>query len=167
VRLRGLASFVQTMKTMDLAAGTLNGRGVNSDDGGIGLGSALTAPKYRFLTSATYDLDPVSVGLTMRGVSSGVYNNLFIECDGDCPTATAQNPTINNNRIDGAEYFDLSVNYRLPSAGELFFVAENLFDEDPALVAGGRGAGFYQGQSNRFLYDRYGRTYRAGFRFSF
>jgi len=174
LRLRGLASFVQSMKTFDISAGTLNGRGVNSDDGGIGLGSALTAPKYRFLTSATYDLDPVSVGLTMRGVSSGVYNNAFIECaPGACPIQTeaeaSRNPTMmpGQNHIDGAEYFDLSINYRLPSNGELFFVTENLFDEDPALVAGGRGAGYYQGQSNRFLYDRYGRTYRAGFKFSF
>ena len=167
LRLRGLASFVETMETYDLAAGTLDGRGVNSDDGGIGLGSALTAPKYRYLASATYDLDPVSVGLTMRGVSSGVYNNAFIECDGDCPTATSTAPTINNNNIAGAEYFDLSLNYKLESNGELYFVTENLFDEDPALVAGGRGAGYYQGQSNRFLYDRYGRSFRAGFRFSF
>ncbi len=167
LRLRGLASFVDTMETYDLAAGTLDGRGVNSDDGGIGLGSALTAPKYRYLTSATYDLDPVSIGLTMRGVSSGVYNNQFIECDGDCPTATAAAPTINNNKIDGAEYFDLSLSYRLEDLGELYFVTENLFNEDPAEVAGGRGAGYYQGQSNRFLYDRYGRTFRAGVRFNF
>ena len=68
--------------------------------------------------------------------------------------------------IDGAEYFDLSFSYKI-EMGEVFFVTENLFDEDPALVAGGRGAGFYQGQSNRFLYDRYGRTFRAGVKFNF
>ncbi|HEY6644809.1 TonB-dependent receptor domain-containing protein [Povalibacter sp.] len=167
LRLRGLASFVESMETYDLTAGTLDGRGVNSDSGGIGLGTALTAPKYRYLTSATYDLDQFSVGLTMRGVSSGVYNNAFIECQANCPTATALNPTIDNNKIDGAEYFDLSLNYKLDGAGEVYFVTENLFDEDPALVAGGRGAGYYQGQDNKFLYDRYGRTFRAGYRFQF
>ena len=165
LRWRGLASFVETFETVD-NGGLIDGRGVNSDEGGIGLGSALSAPKYRFLTSLTYDLDPVSVGLTMRGVSSGVYNNAFIECDGDCPAATSLHPTINENDIDGANYFDLSFSYKM-EMGEVFFVTENLLNEDPALVAGGRGAGFYQGQSNRFLYDRYGRTFRAGVKFKF
>jgi len=166
LRLRALASFVSKLDTNDLVLGKVDGRGINSDDGGIGLGTALSAPKYRYLTSATYTLDPVAVTLSMRGISSGVYNNAFIVCQSDCPTATALNPTINDNHIDGVQYFDLSTNYKV-GMGELFFVIENLTNEDPPLIAGGRGAGFYQGQSSSRNYDRFGRTYHAGVRFSF
>lgn len=166
LRLRALASFVDKLETQDLVLGTVDGRGVNSADGGIGLGTALSSPKARYLTSATYSLDPVSVTLTMRGVSSGVYNNAFIECMTNCPTATAANPTINENDIDSVEYFDLSMNYKV-GLGDIYFVVENLTDEAPPLIAGGRGAGFYQGQSSSQNYDRFGRTFRTGVRFSF
>jgi len=44
---------------------------------------------------------------------------------------------------------------------------ENLLNEDPALVAGGRGGGFYNGQGNARYYDRLGRMYRLGLRFQF
>jgi outer membrane receptor protein involved in Fe transport len=102
-----------------------------------------------------------------------VYNNAFYECAvGSCPTAselTAMGYTqsINDNHIDAAHYFDLAVNYQLEDLGEIYFVIENLTDEDPAQVAGGRGAGFYQGQSNVELYDRFGTMFHGGVRFKF
>lgn len=166
LRLRALASFVDKLETQDIVVGNVDGRGINAADGGIGLGTALSSPKARYLTSATYDLDPVSVTLTMRGVSSGVYNNSFIVCQTDCPTSTADNPTINNNHIDAVEYFDLSFNYKV-GLGDIYFVVENMLNEDPPLIAGGRSAGFYQGQSSSENYDRFGRTFRTGVRFSF
>jgi len=171
--LRAMASFVDKLETINSQGVKIDGRGVNSDDGGIGLGTDLSAPKYRFLLSAGYDWDPVAVTLTMRGISSGVYNNAFYECAiGSCPTAAelaamGYTQSINNNHIDSAHYFDLAVNYRLESLGELYLVIENLTNEDPAKVAGGRGAGFYQGQSNVELYDRFGTMFHAGLRFQF
>jgi len=171
LRLRALASFVDTLETQDLVLGTVDGRGVNSADGGIGLGTALSSPKSRYLTSATYSLDPVAVTLTMRGVGSGVYNNAFIVCDTNCPVQTvaeaAAHPTINSNSIDSVKYFDLSLNYKVGALGEVYFVVENALNEDPPVVAGGRGAGFYQGQSSSQNYDRIGRNYRTGLRFKF
>jgi outer membrane receptor protein involved in Fe transport len=169
--LRAMASFVDELETVTIDRLVVDGRGVNSDDAGIGLdSSALSAPKYRFLASAGYSLDPVDVTLSMRGISSGVYNNAFIECEaGSCPVSTAAHPTIQagQNHIASAQYFDLAFNYKLESLGELYFVVENLLDEDPAKVAGGRGAGFYQGQSNVTIYDRFGRMFHAGMRFQF
>ncbi len=55
----------------------------------------------------------------------------------------------------------------LDTGAELFLVVENLQDRAPALVAGTRGGGFYNGQDNADYYDRLGRYYRAGVRFQF
>jgi outer membrane receptor protein involved in Fe transport len=46
-------------------------------------------------------------------------------------------------------------------------VVENLLNEEPALVAGTRGGGYYNGQDNADYYDRLGRYYRVGVRFQF
>jgi outer membrane receptor protein involved in Fe transport len=171
--LRAMSSFVDKLETVTSEGLVVDGKGVNSDDAGISLdSSALTAPKYRYLLSAAYNWEPVEVALTMRGISSGVYNNAFIECDANCPTGAALPEgytTIGTgmNKIDSAQYFDLALNYKLENLGELYFVVENLLDEDPAQVAGGRGAGFYQGQSNVTIYDRFGRMFHAGVRFQF
>jgi outer membrane receptor protein involved in Fe transport len=171
--LRAMGTFVDKLETTAANGTKIDGRGVNSDDAGIGLGANLSGPKYRYLLSAGYDWDPVSVTLTMRGISSGKYNNAFLECEvGSCPTVaslagTGYTNTINDNDIAGAEYFDLAVNYKVGEMGEAYFVIENLLNEDPAKVAGGRGAGFYQGQSNVTLYDRFGTMFHGGVRFKF
>lgn len=171
--LRAMGNFVDKLETINTLGQKIDGKGVNSDDAGIGLGAELSGPKYRYLLSAGYDLDPFSITLSMRGISSGVYNNAFYQCAvGSCPTAselTAMGYTqsINDNHIDAAHYFDLGINYKLENMGELYLVIENLTDEDPAKVAGGRGAGFYQGQANVELYDRFGTMFHGGVRFRF
>ncbi|HEY4366661.1 MAG TPA: TonB-dependent receptor [Steroidobacteraceae bacterium] len=171
--LRAMGTIVTKLDTTTAAGKKVDGRGVNSDDAGIGLGANLWGPKYRYLLSAGYDLNPVEVTLTMRGISSGVYNNAFYECQqGSCPTqaeltSMGYSNSINDNHIASAHYFDLGLNYKLEDMGEVYFVVENLTNEDPAKVAGGTGAGFYQGQSNVSLYDRFGTMYHAGVRFKF
>lgn len=171
--LRAMATFVDKLETINSLGQKIDGKGVNSDDAGIGLGANLSGPKYRYLLSAGYDLNPVSVTLSMRGISSGVYNNKFFECEvGSCPTASelaamGYSNSINDNDIESAQYFDLALNYKLESMGELYFVVENLTNADPAKVAGGRGAGFYQGQANVSLYDRFGTMFHGGVRFKF
>lgn len=171
--LRAMGTFVDKLETTTATGQKIDGKGINSDDAGIGLGANLSGPRHRFLLSAGYDWDPVSVTLSMRGISSGKYNNGFLECAvGECPTlaqaqALGYNNTINDNHIESAHYFDLGVNYKLEGLGEIYFVVENLTDEDPAKVAGGRGAGFYQGQSNVTLYDRFGTMFHGGVRFQF
>lgn len=172
--LRAMATFVDKLETTNSLGVKIDGKGVNSDDAGIGLGANLSGPKYRYLFSAGYDWNPLSVTLTMRGISSGVYNNAFFECQvGSCPTAAeltamGYSNSINDNHIDSAQYFDLGINYKVESmGGEVYLVVENLTNEDPAQVAGGRGAGFYQGQSNVTLYDRFGTMFHGGVRFKF
>ena len=165
--LRGLATRVFQMDTIDTVA-TTDGVGVQANGGAIGLGSALAAPKFRYMLSARYTNGPMSGTLTMRGLGAGVYNNSFIECRSQCPVATAANPTINNNSIPAITYYDLGLNYKfLDNAVEAYFVAENVFDKDPPFIAGDRGNGFYNGQGNSAMYDRLGRTFRVGARFRY
>jgi len=167
LQLRALGTYFDSLKTID-SGSTVEGSGLNAGGAGIGLGNALMSPKYRYLVSVGYDLDPVTATLTMRGISSGRYNNSFISCTEGCPASTLANPTIDGNHIEGKKYFDLSLNGKLLDTGaELFFVIENLLNEDPALVAGTRGGGYYNGQDNGDYYDRLGRYYRAGVRFQF
>ncbi len=164
--LRALGTYFDSLQTKDLR--TIEGSGVNTEGGGIGLGTALQSPKYRYLVSAAYNLDPVTVSVSMRGLGSGKYNNDFISCTSDCPAPVVGKTTIDDNHISGARYFDLSLKSRLFDTGaEAFLVVENLTNEAPALVAGSRGGGFYNGQGNTRFYERLGRMYRAGLRFKF
>ncbi|GFE80050.1 TonB-dependent receptor [Steroidobacter agaridevorans] len=167
LQLRALGTYFDKLQTKDSGA-TVEGSGLNAGGAGIGLGNALQSPKYRYLVSAGYNWEPVTATLTMRGISSGKYNNSFIVCTEGCPTSTLANPTIDGNHIDGVKYFDLSLNGKLLDSGaELFMVVENLLNEEPALVAGTRGGGYYNGQDNADYYDRLGRYYRVGVRFQF
>jgi outer membrane receptor protein involved in Fe transport len=170
LQLRALGTYFDKLETADFNR-TIEGSGLNDAGGGVGLGNALASPKYRYLVSVGYNWEPVSATLTMRGISSGKYNNDFIVCSTDCPdprTLPLGKMTIDSNHIDGVKYFDLSLNGALMETGaELFFVVENLLNEEPALVAGSRGGGYYNGQSNADFYDRLGRYYRAGVRFQF
>ncbi|WP_129643130.1 TonB-dependent receptor plug domain-containing protein [Peristeroidobacter agariperforans] len=168
LELRALGTYFDKLETQDSNGRVVDGSGMNAGGAGVGFGNALLSPKYRYLMSVGYNWDPVTATVTMRGVSSGKYNNNFIVCSTGCPTSTLNNPTIDSNHIDGVKYFDLSLNGKLLETGaELFFVVENLLNEEPALVAGTRGGGYYNGQDNADFYDRLGRYYRAGVRFQF
>lgn len=164
--LRALLTYFDSLETRD--ARTVEGAGVNTPAFGIGGGSALSSPRYRYLLSAAYRYERVNLTLTMRGVSSGVYNHDFLACASECPASSAARPTINNNHIASVQYFDLAANYALRGDGlEVYLGIENLFDEDPPLISGTFGTGFIDGQANQANYDRLGRQFRAGVRFKF
>nr|WP_298721491.1 TonB-dependent receptor [uncultured Steroidobacter sp.] len=168
LELRALGTYFDKLETQDSNGRVVDGSGMNAGGAGVGFGNALISPKYRYLVSASYNWDPVTTTLTMRGISSGKYNNTFIVCTEGCPPSTLNNPTISSNHIDGRKYFDLSFTGNLLDTGaQLFFVVENLLNTEPALVSGTRNGGYYNGQDNADYYDRLGRYYRAGVRFQF
>ncbi len=146
VTVRALASHIARRTT-------ING-GVRTEAAGQ---NTADAPRWRWLGTVSYDDAVVSGILTMRGISAGVYDNLW--------TSGVQ---IDNNRIAGATYFDLAGVYRFQHSGtrqlEAFFKIENLFDKDPPVVA---GAGISALQTNPILYDVIGRNYRVGVRFRY
>jgi iron complex outermembrane receptor protein len=166
----GMTSFIMQLKTQDPVNGELNGRGVISTGGVTGINSgANTAPRYRYLTSLSYALEPVTLTLQMQGISSGTYARGLHACTSNCPAEVlggAGFTTINMNHIDSYQVFRLNMTYNLGRWGEVFGVVDNLTNEDPPMIAGSFGAGYYQGQSN-VDYDRIGRRFTLGYRASF
>ncbi len=140
-------------------------------------------PHWKYQVQALYSLERFSTTLTMRGVSSGVYNNLWIECQTNCPifpggpagspaaVDAANYVTTTRNHIAGAIWWDLGLNYQLgfqKTEAEVFFNVRNLFDKDPAIAARQQsGTGWDFSPSNSALYDVLGRFYRAGVRVQF
>jgi hypothetical protein len=150
---------------------TDNGIDFPVDYAGVNQGANAT-PSWSYRLSATYDLDVLSFTLIGRGVSSGVYNNSFIECTSNCPASTVEHRTIDENDIGGAFYLDASATYSFtvgPAEAEAFFTIRNLFNTDPELVGNGPDGNNTPAypQTNRLLYDTMGRVFRLGVRMSF
>jgi outer membrane receptor protein involved in Fe transport len=136
----------------------------------VGENSVGGTPYWRLNLGVDYMLDRLTVGLMARAVSDGVWNRYWIECDTGCPTSTPQNRTINvgGNQIDGAVYFDASVNYRFTVAGtdlDAFANVRNLLGSDPVIVAAQGGFQWARLLTNDALYEPYGRIFRVGLRF--
>lgn len=146
---------------------TDNGILPSQDDAGENAGSG--PPDWLYRLTATYELERFTGSLTGRGVSSGVYDNDYIECTSACPESTSLNRTINDNHISGAFYVDAYLAYRLfagPTESEVFFKITNLFDKDPAIVANGPSdSSQVEPSTNELLYDTRGRAFRLGVRF--
>jgi outer membrane receptor protein involved in Fe transport len=127
-------------------------------------------PNWKFTVTGTYRLDNMRVSLTGRGLSSGVIDPTFIECTTGCPPSTTFNRTIDDNSIDGAVFFDLSMSYTMDdlfnTESELFLVVQNLTDKDPEIFPR-YGANPVDPASNPTYYDILGRELRFGFRTQF
>lgn len=150
---------------------TDNGIDFPIDYAGVNQGTSAT-PSWSYRLSATYAVDLLSFTLIGRGVSSGVYNNSFIECSSGCPTSTVEHRTIDENDIEGAFYLDASATYSFaigPAEAEAFLTIRNLLNTDPELVGNGPDANNTPAypQTNRVLYDTMGRVFRLGVRMSF
>ena len=141
-------------------AGTNSGK----QNGGSGV------PSWRYQGVIDYNLDPIDIGMTFRGLSAGVINPTYVECTTGCPVSSASHLTVSNNHMDGAFYMDLNLSYKIhigdTATSDLFFNVRNLANKDPALMAigpGGSNYDFYPANSGQ--YDIMGRVFRAGVRF--
>lgn len=134
-------------------------------------------PKWKGTGSLTYTTDPITVSLMARFISAGKMggppaspSSSWVECSTACPTSTALNPTIDDNHVPAAAYFDANIAWRpanMPGRPEFFFSVRNLANKDPVIVARGPGQQAYgERPTNVTLYDMFGRTYRAGIRFN-
>ncbi len=126
-------------------------------------------PNWRYSFALNYDNGPMSLTGTVRGISSSVRSNEFVECTTGCPTSTGNNPTYDNIQAPAAAYIDLAATYRFGEDRQyqLFFNIRNLTNKDPAIVAAGpTGFGAWNNQPiSAGQYDTIGRSFRAGFRF--
>lgn len=174
--------------TFRLFAGSLNMRAlltrtiVNSTDSGIpnapildlaGQNSGST-PFWRGLFMQTYSSDDSKFDLTFteRWISAGNLNNQWIECTSDCPLPTINNPTVDNNHVAGALYLDIAAGYKFSTEKtgfrpEFYFKVNNVLNKAPARVAASGSLAMIASGVNATLYDTLGRTFRAGFRFTF
>lgn len=124
---------------------------------------ALSLPKWTYVGSIGWDQDKFSALLTARGFSSGKFDTSYIECTSGCPISTVTNPTIENNRLPGAIYFDANVSYEVVKGAEMFLSIDNFTNKNPAQV--GWVSGGAPLSVNQSLYDTLGRRFRVGFRF--
>ncbi|HEY4370131.1 MAG TPA: TonB-dependent receptor [Steroidobacteraceae bacterium] len=137
----------------------------------VGQNTADGPPDWRWTANVSYALDPMNVSLTARGISSGVYDNRYIECTSGCPTSSIDHVTVSDNHIDGEVFFDAAFTYKLamgPTDMDLFVNVRNIFDSDPEVVAADPGGYSYSlSAANPVLYDTLGRVYQAGVRVQF
>jgi outer membrane receptor protein involved in Fe transport len=139
-----------------------NGINLPTDTAGQNTGNG--PPSWRWTASTTYDLEPVRLTFTARGVSSGTYDNSYIVCTTGCPVSRPDATTITSNSISGQVVYDASFTYRFDKF-ETYLNIRNLLNSDPVQVAAGAGGFSYASNlANAALYDVYGRMYRAGFR---
>ncbi len=137
-------------------------------------------PDWRLTLNASYTLDPIRVGFTARGVSSGTNNNSWIVCSaGTCPLSTTDNRTLSStlggtlggraNHVPGRFYFDMSTSYKFAmgeeAEGEAFFNVKNIANSDPVVIPIQTGTPHSSHTINSSLYDVFGRVFRAGVRF--
>ncbi|MHB1204326.1 MAG: TonB-dependent receptor domain-containing protein [Rhodospirillaceae bacterium] len=129
-------------------------------------------PTWRWTASVNYAFDPITFSLSARGRNATHYSNnngiALVVCTSGCPVSTANNPTINNDHIDGAVYWDTAFTYKVAEGVDAFLNIRNLMNKDPAVVAPGpTGTPVYSLMSSCSNFDCNGRTFRAGVRFKY
>lgn len=159
VSLRALATRYLEMSENNGVDPPTDRAGQNTGDG---------PPKWVYRITAGWTSERLSLQLTGRGLSSGTYNNSYVECTSGCPASTALRRTINTNQIDGAFYVDAFASYNFEMAGarsQVFFKVLNVADQDPVVVGLGPGdSSNVEPGINRSLYDYLGRTFKLGVR---
>lgn len=143
--------------------------GVDAPIDRVGQNTLSGPPDWVYRLSATYNVDRFTMQVTGRGLSSGVYDNTYIECQSNCPASTTDHHTIADNKIGGAFYVDTYLAYAIPVgpvSSQIYFKVNNLFNKDPEPVGLGPGdSSNVEPGINRALYDYLGRTFRLGVRF--
>ncbi|MEG3165494.1 TonB-dependent receptor [Sphingomonas sp. PB2P19] len=120
-------------------------------------------PDWKWLATQSYDTDVFSLNLQERWFSDGVFGNQYVVCTTACPASTANNPTIDYNKMKGAFYLDLGGSVTLNRQVTMFFKVDNLLDHDPT-PSPQTNTGL---DVNPALYDTLGRIYRLGLRARF
>lgn len=142
--------------------------GVNASTDVVGQNTGNGPPDWVYRVSATYNVDRWMVQLTGRGLSSGVYDNTYVECSSACPASTTDHHTIADNKIGGAFYVDTYLAYTIPFtrvSSQIYFKVNNLFNKDPEPVGvGPSDSSNVEPGINRALYDYLGRVFRLGVR---
>lgn len=122
-----------------------------------------STPTWSYRATLTYDTPVWAATLAGRGVSSGKWQNNYIECQSNCPVSTVDNPTIDVNHASAPIYIDanfrVKIGDRRLDKAELFLHVSNLFNSDPIMLPIASVA------ANMTYSDLLGRAFRVGIRF--
>jgi hypothetical protein len=128
-------------------------------------GSFNTQPNWQARAFLTYARDRFTSTLETRYVGSGSLNVTWFES----PPGDASNTRLNSvddNSVDDAYYLSWSGSYNFDRTEgnqiQLFWVINNLLDEDPPVAPGGNAY-----PTNPVFFDTLGLRYRAGVRIQF
>ena len=128
-------------------------------------GSFNTQPDWQARAWLTYARDRFTSTFETRYVGSGKLNTIWFESPPGAPSNTGAF-SVSDNSVDDAYYLSWSGSYDFPRAGDgglqVFWVINNLLDEDPAIAPGGNAY-----PTNPVFFDTLGRRYRAGVRIAF
>jgi outer membrane receptor protein involved in Fe transport len=120
-------------------------------------------PYWKWLAVQSYSNDAFSLDVQERWFSDGVFGHQYVVCTTGCPVSTANNPTIDYNKMKGAFYVDIGGSVNIGKKASLYFKVDNVFDHDPA-PSPQTNTGL---DVNPALYDTLGRIYRVGMRARF
>jgi len=152
VTLRTLATHVSKFISTSGVLGTVPHESAGENGGNI--------PHWKFLGIQTYATDRWSITFRENWISDGRLNTQYIQCTSGCPVPTVNSPTVNNNFIPGAFYFNMGGTYNLDEHWQLFAAIDNVTDVDPPPIAS--AAPNTAMGVNPSLYDTIGRLYRVG-----
>jgi outer membrane receptor protein involved in Fe transport len=120
-------------------------------------------PDWKWLATQTYDSGRFSLTVQERWFTDGTFGNQYVVCQSSCPVSTANHPTIDYNKMEGAFYLDVGASFDINDRLTIYGKVDNLFDKDP-VASPQTNTGL---DVNPALYDTLGRIYRAGLRFNF
>lgn len=161
ITLRALATYTRSFLIDSGVVGTIptEAAGVNVAN----VPNVGSTPKWKGQFSQSWDTEQFNLTLGQRWISDGVYSNEYIECQTGCPVSTGIHPTILNNQMKGAFYWDLGGSWKYSKSLTVYFKIDNVTDvSPPSAPQTGTGYGI-----NPFLYDVLGRQYRLGARLAF
>jgi outer membrane receptor protein involved in Fe transport len=128
-------------------------------------GSFNTQPDWQARAFLTYARDRFTSTFETRYIGSGSLNVTWTESPPGAPTNTLLN-TVSDNSVDDAYYLSWSGSYDFGRTDgnqiQLFWVINNLLDEDPVVAPGGNAY-----PTNPVFFDTLGMRYRAGVRIAF
>jgi outer membrane receptor protein involved in Fe transport len=146
--LRGLASYVDKLKTTNGAVSIDRAGEVGGNNGGL--------PHWRFTAGLTYEAGPFTAYIEDRFIGGGKYDNTLGPSD------------INIVDIGSVNYVNMSLQLAVINQErrrfDVFFKVDNLFDKDPPLAPSNAFVSF---QTNAQLYDIIGRRFSTGVRFRY
>ena len=116
-------------------------------------------PEYKGNTRFTWTTGPLGVSLRHRYIDAVTTDRFLLpERSGVQPASLPNLSTMSNPKLDVKQYIDLSFTYDIADRAEIFAGVNNVFDEDPPIVAG------FGGYGNTFpaTYDYAGMTFFLG-----